>query len=207
MFEFIVNTIADAGYIGIFLLMLLENIIPPIPSELIMPLSGFVAARGKLDIVLVVIVGTAGSVIGALPWYFLGARLGEQRMYHLVDRYGRWLTLSRKNIDVASKWYKRHGWGATVAGRLIPALRTLISVPAGIIRMPILPFIACSTIGSLVWVALLSAVGYVLESQYEAVAQYMDAVSKAIIGLILCTYLYRIIRGKGKQQGTASKEH
>jgi membrane protein DedA with SNARE-associated domain len=207
MFEFIVNTIADAGYVGIFLLMLLENIIPPIPSELIMPLSGFVAARGKLDIVLVVIVGTAGSVIGALPWYFLGARLGEQRIYHLIDRYGRWLTLSRKNIDVASKWYKRHGWNATVAGRLIPALRTLISVPAGIIRMPILPFIACSTIGSLVWVALLSAVGYVLESQYEAVAQYMDAVSKAIIGLILCTYLYRIIRGKGKQQGTASKEH
>lgn len=194
MFEFIVKTISDGGYVGIFLLMFIENIFPPIPSELIMPFAGFAAARGDLNIGLVVVIGTAGSVAGAFPWYLAGALMGQERLKRLAVNHGRWLTVSSQDIDTASMWYQRHGLHATLLGRLVPGVRTLISVPAGIMGMPLLPFTAYSAIGSLLWTGLLAAAGFFLESKYEAVAQYLDPVSKIVIGLIVAAYLYRLMR-------------
>lgn len=194
MFEIIVDIVSRSGYLGIFLLMFLENLFPPIPSELIMPLAGFAAARGDLNITLVVAAGTAGSVVGALPWYYLGVLFGRERLKRIADKHGRWLTVSSGDIDVVSRWFERHGRSAIFFGRLVPAIRTLISVPAGIVRMPMLAFLAYSAAGSLIWTGLLAAAGFTLQAQYAVVAQYLDPVSKAIVGLIIVGYLYRLVR-------------
>ena len=202
MFDKIVEIVSAFGYIGVFLLMLLENIFPPIPSELIMPLAGFVAARGDLNFIAVILVGTAGSVVGALPWYYAGAKLGQARMKRFAERWGHWLTLSPEDVDKASEWFDRHGKGAVFFGRLIPAVRTLISVPAGIAGMSMTKFLIYSTLGSLIWTALLALAGYLLESQYEKVSEYLNPVSTAIVVLMVLYYLYRLIR-----QRFGRKEH
>ena len=125
-------------------MMLAENIFPPIPSELIMPLAGFVAAKGQLNPVLVVLAGTLGSLLGALPWYYAGVWLGQERVCALAARHGRWLTLGEKEIRQAIRWFERHGRIAVLIGRLVPTVRTLISLPAGMARMPLLPFLVYS---------------------------------------------------------------
>jgi membrane protein DedA with SNARE-associated domain/uncharacterized membrane protein YkvA (DUF1232 family) len=189
----ITRIVSEHGYPGIVLLMLGENIFPPIPSELIMPLAGFVAAQGKLDPVLVVLAGTLGSVLGALP----GRRLGEERTCALATRHGRWLTLDDKDVGKAIRWFERHGRMAVLFGRLLPTVRTLISFPAGMARMPLAPFLLYSSIGSLLWTAALAAVGYVLEANYRLVGDYLDLASEIILGLIVLTYLWRLVTGGG----------
>ena len=202
MFDKIVEIVSAFGYVGVFLLMLLENIFPPIPSELIMPLAGFVAARGDLNFIAVILVGTAGSVVGALPWYYAGAKLGQARMKRFAERWGHWLTLSPEDVDKASEWFDRHGKGAVFFGRLIPAVRTLISVPAGIAGMSMTKFLIYSTLGSLIWTALLALAGYLLEPQYEKVSEYMNPISTGVVVLMVLYYLYRLIR-----QRFGRKEH
>lgn len=194
MFEKIISIITDSGYLGVFLLMLGENLFPPIPSEMIMPFAGFAAARGELDIVLVVLVGTAGSVAGALPWYFAGSWLGPRRLACLADRHGRWLTISASDVDKATRWFARHGGKTVFFGRIIPAIRTLISVPAGVMSMSPYRFLAYSTAGSALWTAMLAGAGYLLEAQYATVARYLDPVSRGILGLMVAAYLYRLVR-------------
>jgi membrane protein DedA with SNARE-associated domain len=201
LFEFIVDFVSNSSYLGVFLLMAAENLFPPIPSEMIMPLAGFASARGDMNVVLVVIAGTAGSVIGALPWYFAGHALGHERMKRLAARHGRWLTVSPDEVDKAVKSFDRHGRKAVFFGRLVPAIRTLISVPAGIARMPMTPFLAYSTAGSLIWTGLLAAAGFILQAQYTIIAKYMDPVSKVVIGLIVAAYLYRLVTHRTKKPG------
>lgn len=193
MFELIVDFVTRGGYIGVFLLMALENIFPPIPSELIMPLAGFAAARGELNVTLVVLAGTAGSIIGALPWYYAGRIVGRDRLKRLAARHGRWMTVTPSDVDTALQTFQRHGHAAVFFGRLVPAIRTLISVPAGIARMPMLAFLAYSTAGSLIWTALLTAAGYLLEAKYAMVADYVDPVSKIVVGLVIAIYFYRLL--------------
>ncbi|MEH6566368.1 MAG: DedA family protein [Halopseudomonas sp.] len=200
MFDAIVEVVSKTGYIGVFFLMLLENIFPPIPSEVIMPLAGFSAAKGELNFFGVVAAGTAGSVVGALPWYYLGARLGKDRLMHFAERHGFWLTMGPEDIDKANDWFSRHGRAAVFFGRLLPTVRTLISVPAGIARMPMAAFLAYSTVGSLIWTALLALAGYLLESQYEKVADYLDPLSMAVIAFIVIAYFYRLVRLKMRQR-------
>jgi membrane protein DedA with SNARE-associated domain/uncharacterized membrane protein YkvA (DUF1232 family) len=195
VFDWITGAVSEGGYPGIVLMMFAENIFPPIPSELIMPLAGFVAAQGQLNPVLVVLAGTLGSVLGALPWYYAGLWLGEQRVCAFAARHGRWLTLGEKEIGQAIRWFERHGRMAVLIGRLVPTVRTLISLPAGMARMPLLPFLAYSSIGTLAWTAALAASGYLLESGYQRVAGYVDLVSKTIIGLIVVIYLWRVLAG------------
>ena len=195
MFDWITGIVATSGYLGIVLLMLGENVFPPIPSELIMPLAGFVAATGQLNPVLVVLAGTLGSVLGALPWYYAGKWLGEERMCAFAARHGRWLTLDDKDLGKAIRWFERHGRMAVLLGRLVPTVRTLISLPAGMARMPLAPFLLYSSIGSLLWTAALAATGFLLESEYTLVVDYLDLASKIIIGLIALTYVYRLLAG------------
>ena len=198
MFDFLTDFIQDAGYFGVFALMLLENIFPPIPSELIMPFAGFVAARGELNVVGVLVAGTAGSVAGALPWYYAGKVYGKERLEALADRHARWLTVTHGDIEHAMASFEKHGRKVVLFGRLIPAVRTLISVPAGLAGMPLTQFLLYSTIGSLIWTAILTAGGYVLESQYERVAEYLDPVSKAVLIGLAGWYLYRVATVKSR---------
>jgi membrane protein DedA with SNARE-associated domain len=195
LFDWITQIISDCGYPGIVLLMLGENIFPPIPSELIMPLAGFVAAQGELNPGLVVLAGTLGSVLGALPWYYAGRWLGEERMCALAARHGRWLTLDDQDVGKAIRWFERHGRVAVLIGRLIPTVRTLISVPAGMAHMPLTPFLLYSSLGSLMWTAALAGAGYLLEANYRLVGDYLDRASKIIIGLIVLTYVWRLVAG------------
>jgi membrane protein DedA with SNARE-associated domain/uncharacterized membrane protein YkvA (DUF1232 family) len=195
LFDWIVKIVSESGYLGVALLMLGENLFPPIPSELIMPLAGFVAATGQLDPVLVVLAGTLGSVLGAVPWYYAGRWLGEERASAFAARHGRWLTLDDQDLGKAIRWFRRHGRMAVLLGRLVPTVRTLISVPAGVARMPLAPFLVYSSIGSLLWTAALAAAGFLLESNYRLVSDYLDLASRIIIGLIVLTYVYRLLAG------------
>ena len=196
MLEQIISTINGLGYIGIALLMALENIFPPIPSELIMPLAGFTVTQGKLEFFYVVIAGTIGSVLGATPWYFLGRYWGLRRTKKIADKYGKWLTVSGEDVEKAKTWFDRRGYAATALGRLVPGIRTYISIPAGISKMPLIPFLIYSTAGSIVWVALLTYAGYILGENYERVGTYLKPLSALVLISVLAIAIYWIIKRK-----------
>jgi membrane protein DedA with SNARE-associated domain len=205
MFDWITGLVQQTGYWGVFLLMLAENIFPPIPSELIMPLAGFTAARGELNIVYVLIAGTAGSLLGAIAWYYIGRALGLRRVRRLSERHGRWLTLTPDEVDQADRWFRRHGGKAVFFGRLVPAVRTLISVPAGVTRMPLPAFLAWTTVGTALWTALLAGAGYLLESQYERVADYVNPVSNVVFAVLALGYLYRLVTFRPERASNSAR--
>ena len=130
MFDFITAWIERGGVLAVGALMALENVIPPIPSELVMPLAGFTAARGHMSLLLLIVVGTVGSTLGCLFWYGLARAWGRERFLRFVDRWGVWLTLSREEAEAATEWFERHGAPAVFFGRMVPTVRTLISIPA-----------------------------------------------------------------------------
>ncbi|MBD2353924.1 DedA family protein [Tolypothrix sp. FACHB-123] len=203
MLEWITNTINSLGYWGIALLMFLENLFPPIPSELIMPLAGFTASPNqpggaKLSIIGVFLAGLFGSVVGALIWYYPGQLLGEKRLKRLADKYGKWIAISSHDITKATQWFNRKGSKAVLIGRLVPGIRTLISVPAGMSNMPLLPFLFYTTVGSAAWVGLLTYSGYLLGSQYELVDQYLAPVSKIVLGSLVVAFAIWVFKRKRK---------
>jgi membrane protein DedA with SNARE-associated domain len=199
MVETITEFIADRGYLAIVLLMFAENIFPPLPSELIMPFAGFVAARGDLQPALVVLAGTLGSVLGGVPWFLAGRYCGAERMKRLADRHGRWLAVSREEIESAEKWFERHHGPVLVFGRLLPGVRTLIALPAGFSGMALLPFLAWSAVGSLLWTGLLTGAGYIMESRYETIAGVLEPASWIVLGAIVLAYLWRVV-GAGRRR-------
>jgi membrane protein DedA with SNARE-associated domain/uncharacterized membrane protein YkvA (DUF1232 family) len=195
LFDWLTSVISEGGYLGIVLLMVAENLFPPIPSELIMPLAGFVAAKGELDVGLVVLAGVLGSMLGALPWYYAGCWVGEARMRAFAARHGRWLTLDENEIGKAIDCFEQHGWMAVLVARLVPTVRTLISLPAGMARMRLAPFLIYSAIGTALWTGLLAASGFWLQENYTLVADSVDRISKIIIGLIVLIYVWRLLAG------------
>ena len=206
MFDWIVSLVERTGYLGVALLMLAENLFPPIPSELIMPLAGFSAARGRLDIALVVLSGTIGSVLGALAWYWLGRWLGPGRLRRFAARHGRWLTLSPAGVDRAREVFGAWGAPAVFAGRLVPAVRTLISVPAGIAGMGLGRFLVWTTLGTALWTGVLAGLGYVLEDRYQAVAAWVNPVSNLVVGALVLLYLWRVATFRGGEDAAARPE-
>lgn len=194
MTKWILNLIHSMGYFGIVLLMFVENIFPPIPSEYIMPLGGFLVAEGKFSLVGIIIAGTLGSVLGAFPLYLLGKKVGEKGMENFADRYGKWLTLSREDIKRANNWFKKYGALAVVLCRLVPGIRSFISIPAGINKMNFAAFLFYTTLGSAIWTAILASAGYFLKANFQQVEHYIDYVSYAVFGLIILLYIWRIFR-------------
>lgn len=194
MLDSIVNTINSLGYLGIALLMALENLVPPIPSEVIMPLSGFAVTQGKLQFTYVVLAGTIGSVLGATPWYFLGKLWGLKRTREIADRYGKWLTLSGEDVHKAKIWFDSKGYMATAIGRLVPGIRTYISLPAGISKMPFSPFLIYSTAGSIIWVSFLTYAGYILGENYQRIGTYLKPLSTFVLILIVVISIYWIVK-------------
>ncbi|MDO5369335.1 DedA family protein [Paracoccus sp. (in: a-proteobacteria)] len=193
MFEWVLSVIEGWGYPGIFFLMLAENLFPPIPSEVIMPLAGYLAAAGTLSFWPTVLIGTLGSVLGTSFWYFIGLWIGAPRLKRWSARYGRLLTLAPSDIERAQAWFDRHGGAAVLIGRMIPAVRTLISVPAGVARMPFGRFLAFTVAGSLLWTLVLTAAGMALEANYHRVADFIDPLSKVVVVTVVLVYLYRVI--------------
>ena len=194
MFDFISNLITTMGAVGVGLVMFLENVFPPIPSELVMPLAGFNAAQGNMSLVAIFLWGTLGSVLGAWLWYEVGRRLGQARLERFIDRYGVWLTLDREDVQGAIDWFRRHDKGATFFGRMIPGVRTLISVPAGLSGMGLTQFMIYTTAGSAIWNVALIAAGYLLEANYDLVETWLNPVTNVIIAIIVIGYLWRVAR-------------
>ena len=174
------------GYGAIFAAMFLENLFPPIPSELIMPLGGFYVQQGQLQFVPVVLAGLIGTVLGALPWYGIGRLINEQRIEQWLERHGRWICISPEELARSRRWFSRYGTTLVFWGRLVPGIRTLISVPAGIELMPMAPFLIWTTAGSLIWTLLLTIAGMVLGEGYSNVEVWIDPVSKVTkVGLVI----------------------
>ena len=197
MGRWITSLMESSGYLGIALLMLLENVFPPIPSEVIMPLAGYLASQGRLGLVGVILAGTIGSVLGALPLYWIGAKIGRERVKRFAADHGRWLTLSPEDIDRADAWFGRHGNVAVFLCRLVPGVRSMISLPAGMRKMPLPAFLLYTTVGSAVWTAALAILGSVLGSHFEDVDRYLDPVSYVVFGGIALVYFWRVLQHKG----------
>ena len=174
------------GYGAIFAAMFLENLFPPIPSELIMPLGGFYVQQGQLQFLPVVLAGLLGTLLGALPWYGIGRVINEQRLELWLSRHGRWIGISPEELARSRRWFNRHGTALVFWGRLVPGIRTLISVPAGIELMPFGPFLIWTTAGSLIWTLLLTLAGLGLGESYSNVELWIDPVSKVVkVGLVM----------------------
>ena len=168
------------GYGAIFAAMFLENLFPPIPSELIMPLGGFYVHQGQLSLIPVVLAGLIGTVLGALPWYGIGRLINEERIEQWLERHGRWIGISAQEFHRSRNWFSRYGTALVFWGRLVPGIRTLISVPAGIELMPLTPFLIWTTAGSLIWTLLLTLAGMALGEGYANVELWIEPVAKAI---------------------------
>ena len=198
MFDWIVGIVVGFGLVGVLVLMFAENVFPPIPSELIMPLAGFAAAQGHLSFPGVVAAGTVGALAGATLWYGAGRCISPARLDRWVERYGRWLTIDLDELQRARRFFERYGGWAVFLGRLLPAVRTLISVPAGLAHMPTGAFLAWSAAGTALWTLFLASLGYVLEARYHLVEQWIDPISTAVLIAVAAFYLFRVVRYRAR---------
>lgn len=195
MVDWIVAFMENAGYAGIALLMFLENVFPPIPSEIIMPLAGYAAAEGRLTLPGVVVAGSLGSLASTFVWYEVGRRVGVARLRRWCARRGRWIGLSADEVDTVVAWFnRRSGAVAVTLGRLVPGIRTLISVPAGIARMPLATFAVCSAVGTVAWSGLLAVAGFLLRNEFRDVERWLDPLSTAVVAGIVVVYVWRVVR-------------
>ncbi len=192
MFEFVAHLVEHGGAPGVFLLMIVENVFPLLPSELIMPLAGFVSTARGMTWWAAVLAGTAGSVLGSLVWYGLGRWLGLERLLRWSARHGRWLTLTPAELRRAHGWFQRWGWWAVAVGRCLPGVRGVICIPAGLAAMPFGAFLVSGTLGALAWCALLVEAGRLLRSEYDRVQAWLDPVGVGFLIVCLSTYLFRV---------------
>ena len=198
MEDWIIRLVEWGGYWGVAALMLLETVFPPVPSEVIMTVAGVSAARGTMTLEGTILAGTAGAMLGNWFWYWLAIKFGEARMHVFIDRYSRWLTLDWNEVERGERLFGRYGSTIVLIARMIPTLRSLISVPAGLFKMSLRRFLVFSTIGTLGWSAALAGVGYFLGSQVGNVEKWLGPLSTAVIAAIVLTYLWRVVTWKPK---------
>lgn len=198
MTDWITDLVEKMGYVGIALLMFLENLFPPIPSELIMPLAGYSASEGEMSLAGVLAAGTAGTLAGALFWYAVARRLGDKRLRRWASRHGRWITLSADDIASLERWFCRHQSWAVPAAHVAPGLRTLISIPAGIFAMSPAAFVPLTLLGAGVWNSALCIAGYLLGKEFDAVERYLGPVSTAIMAALAAYYIWRVVRFRSR---------
>ncbi len=200
MLDWIINTISSMGYLGIALLMLLENFFPPVSEEIIMPLAGFAVQRGELSFPLVVLAGATGTVGGALLWYRLGRLVGERHTRKWADKHGKWLGLSGEDVGKSKRWFNRHGKNVVFFGRLVPGIRTYISLPAGFEEMSLTPFIIYSASGTLIWVGCLTYAGYALGQNFQLVERYFGSISLVVLVVSVVGIGIWVIRRRRKKK-------
>lgn len=199
MLNWITDLIDGLGYWGIMALMFLENVVPPIPSEVIMPLSGYASSRTDMTLFGVVLAGTVGSVLGTLPWYYLGRLVDQEVLLGWADRHGRWLSISSKDIVRAMGWFhERKGAWTVGLARMVPGIRTYISVPAGLSDMKLPFYLFFSFIGSAIWIGGLAIAGYLLGDQFERVANYVAPASRFILVAVVIFAIVWVIYRRAK---------
>jgi membrane protein DedA with SNARE-associated domain len=180
--NFVIQTISNSGYLGIFALMVAESALIPIPSEIIMPFSGYLAFTGKLNPVLIILAGSVGNLVGSLIAYLVGIKLGRE----VILRYGKYILLKKSHLDWTESFFKKYGNGSTFVSRLLPGIRTYISLPAGIAKMDLKKFAIYTFAGSIIWSAMLTYVGIALGEEWIKIKQYSHYIDIAvIIGIII----------------------
>lgn len=184
MEEWITSVMSDYGYFGIFLLIMLENVFPPIPSEVILTVGGFMTTTTTMTIPGVIMASTAGSVVGAVALYGIGLLLDVERLEKIIDKYGNWLRVKKEDIHKADAWFDRFGIWTVFFGRLIPLVRSLISIPAGMSNMRFWLFISFTTLGTLLWNTILVFVGEAVGENREKIMQQLELYSNVVYALI-----------------------
>ena len=187
----VLDVIQAMGAVGVAALVALENVFPPLPSEVVLPLAGFLAGQGKLSLVAVLVAATTGSVVGALLLYWAGAALGRDRLRGIAERTP---LMDADDVDRAQGWFDRHGRTAVLFGRLVPGVRSLISIPAGVSRMKLLPFLAYTTLGSAAYNAVLVLLGHQLGARWTSVEKYSDPINYGVYALIALGLLVAVLR-------------
>ena len=179
------DVIEQLGYLGVALLVVLENVFPPIPSEIVLPFAGFVAQQGSDSVVLMILAATVGSVIGALIMYWIAAIIGDERLHAFTRRFGKWVQIREADLTRAEEWFDRHAMSAVLVGRCVPLIRSVVSIPAGFRRMKLFPYIAYTFLGSLVWNIALVGAGAVLGENWERVEPVVATFQWIVIVVIL----------------------
>jgi membrane protein DedA with SNARE-associated domain len=199
--DWVIRLIDWGGYAGVFLLMLLETIFPPIPSEEILPVAGMRAAHGPLGLPGVLVASTAGTMTGNTIWYLAARAVGLDRFRKFVERYGRWLTLDWGDVEKVQRLFARYGAGIVFLGRTLPAIRTFISLPAGIVRMPLAHFLIWSTVGTALFAAALAGAGYWAGTQFHRIEEVAGPISSAVCAAILLWYVWRQLTWHRRHSG------
>ncbi|MDE1728113.1 MAG: DedA family protein [Thaumarchaeota archaeon] len=180
--NFIIHAISNTGYFGIFFLMLAESSLIPIPSEIIMPFSGYLASTGKLNPILIILAGSIGNLVGSLVAYIIGVKLGRE----FIAKYGKYVLLKKSHLEWTESYFKKYGDRSTFVSRLLPAIRTYISLPAGIAKMNLKKFSIYTFAGSIIWSTMLTYVGMTLGDQWTRIRHYSDYIDGAVIvGLVI----------------------
>ncbi|WP_247660758.1 DedA family protein, partial [Micromonospora sp. D75] len=202
----VASVIDSLGAVGVALLVALESIIPPIPSEIVLAMAGYLSAEGRFNVVFIVLAATVGSLLGALVLYWLGAALGEERLKRWLDHIP---LVDLQDLEKADRWFERHGRWAVLIGRVVPVVRSLVSVPAGANRMPLGEFILLTTLGSGVWNALIVGAGFTLGSRWEDVDRYSSWFNYAIFAvfgfMIVSWAVKKVRRRRARQSVTAGR--
>lgn len=194
MFDWITKLTESLSYWSLALLMFLENVFPPIPSEIVMPAAGFAARSGDLSFWGALIAGTVGSLAGTTLWYFAGRWMGERRLYQWIDRHGKWIAVRRSEAEHAVEWFRDWGAAAVFFGRMIPGVRTLISVPAGFAKMPFWRFLVYTALGTAAWNVLLAWLGWLWRDHYEQVGNVVSWIGLVVVGGMVLWWLVRLVR-------------
>jgi membrane protein DedA with SNARE-associated domain len=183
--DWVTDVIDELGYLGVALLVALENLFPPIPSEVVLPFAGFVARDGDATLWGMILAATIGSLVGALVLYGLSAWIGPERLHAFLVRYGKWFRLTPADVNKAERWFDRRAIVAVLIGRCIPLIRSLVSIPAGFRRMPLVPFVIYTTVGSLIWNTALIGAGYALRDNWHDVEPVLDTFQYVVIAVIV----------------------
>ena len=189
-----VDTNSTVAYLTICLAMFLENIIPPIPSEIIMPLGGFFVYQQKLNFYTLVFWGLFGTIAGSMPWYYLGKLVNEKRLSNFLDKNGKYLGITSRDLAKSKIWFDKYGVSLVFWGRLVPGIRTLISVPAGMELMPLRKFLIWTILGSLIWILLLTYAGFVFGENYQIIKTYLNQINYIVKPILVLIFIYFFIK-------------
>ena len=208
------DVINQFGYFGVALLVVIENIFPPIPSEIVLPFAGFVAQQGSAgvaqsdtSVIGMMIAATIGSVVGALILYVISSAIGPERLRAFVQRFGRWFGVKQTDLLRAEAWFDRRSFVAVLVGRCVPLIRSIVSIPAGFRRMKLTSFILLTAVGSAVWNIALIGAGALLGDQWERVGEYVGVFQWLVIGailMLLIRFVYLKLQNRRRQNGATN---
>jgi membrane protein DedA with SNARE-associated domain len=198
----VADVVTALGEAGVAVLVALENVFPPLPSEVILPLAGFLASRGRMGLLLVIVAATLGSIVGAVVLYEVGARIGRERVRRLVDRFP---LLEVRDLDRAERWFQRHGDASVLLGRWLPVVRSLVSVPAGVEGMGRLRFVLLTALGSGVWNTAFVLAGYGLGARFREVGQYSSYLNAAVYVALVVALAVAVRRALHRRRAGACR--